>query len=85
MSDKPQSLGEILLEEMRARETAMYECPNCTNQFKHEIYTCVNCGHLVKSPDIDGAQMAHDAMEDLLEVDEIDKLVKHVDRTRESE
>ncbi|NOQ49892.1 MAG: hypothetical protein GQ553_04445 [Nitrosomonadaceae bacterium] len=54
----------------------MYECPNCTLQQAHEIYTCMNCGHVVKEykkfggwqpqceePDIDGAQMAHDEME----------------------
>lgn len=26
------------------------KCPNCTDVFKGEIYTCVNCGHVLKEP-----------------------------------
>ena len=26
----------------------MYECPNCTMQQEHEIYTCLHCRHVVK-------------------------------------
>ncbi len=59
----------------------MYECPNCTLEQAHKIYTCMDCGHVVEEYEPDGAQMAHDIME----IDEIDKLVKHVDRTREGE
>ena len=26
----------------------MYECPNCTYEQLHQIYTCMQCGHVVK-------------------------------------
>ncbi len=49
---------------MGRMETAMYECPNCTLEQAHKIYTCMNCGHVVEEYEPDGAQMAHNELEE---------------------